>query len=338
MAGNQITKYRFESFDLISFAIARFKLLFIITVIGAIVSIIVSLSITEKYKSTIILFPASSSSVSNDLFGRNLSKKDILKFGEEEEVEQMMQVLQSDDIRTRIIEKYNLLDHYDIDTASNYPLTQLYKEYESNISIKRTEYMSVKIDVLDIDPEIAANIANDMASLVDTVMNKMQKERAKKAFVIVEKEYLALEWEIGRLEDSLVVLRNFGVIDYESQAEVISRAWAEAVTAGNTTGAKKLEKKLDVFAKYGGAYVSIRDQLEFEKKELVDVKSKYMEAKVDSEQDLPFKFIVNKAVKAEKKSYPVRWLIVVVSTMSTFILALMLLLIFESVKKVEENN
>jgi hypothetical protein len=34
--------------------------------------------------------------------------------------------------------------------------------------------------------------------------------------------------------------------------------------------AKKLEKKLDVFAKYGGAYVSIRDQLEYEKKELVD--------------------------------------------------------------------
>jgi hypothetical protein len=71
--------------------------------------------------------------------------------------------------------------------------------------------------------------------------------------------------------------------------------------------------------------------LEYEKKELVDVKSKFMEAKVDAEQDLPFKF----AVKAEKKSYPVRWLIVVVSTLSTFILALLVLLLFESIKRVD---
>jgi hypothetical protein len=146
---------------------------------------------------------------------------------------------------------------------------------------------------------------------------------------------LALEWNINQLEDSLVVLRGFGIIDYESQAEVISDAWAQAVVDGNTNGAKKLEKKLDVFAKYGGAYVSIRDQLEYEKKELVDVKSKFMEAKVDAEQDLPFKFIVNNAVKAEKKSYPVRWLIVVVSTLSTFILALLVLLLFESIKRVD---
>jgi len=335
MAENQIPKYKFESFDLISFAIARFKILFILTFIGAVVSIIVSLAITEKYKSTIILFPASSSSISNDLLGRNLAKKDILKFGEEEEVEQLMQVLQSDDIRDRVIQKYNLLEHYDIDTASKYPMTQLYKEFESNVSIKRTEFMSVKIEVLDEDPQMAADMANDMAALVDTVMNKMQKERAWKAYTIVEKEYLALEWNIQRLEDSLVVLRNHGIIDYESQAEVISDAWAQAVVAGNTRGAEKLEKKLDVFAKYGGAYVSIRDQLEFEKKELVDVKSKFMEAKVDAEQDLPFKFIVNNAVKAEKKSYPVRWLIVVISTFSTFILALLVLLLFESIKRID---
>jgi hypothetical protein len=151
----------------------------------------VSLSIAEKYKSTIILFPSSSSSISNDLLGRNLAKKDILKFGEEEEVEQLMQVLQSDDIRDRIIQKYNLLEHYDIDTASKYPMTQLYKEFASNVDISRTEFMSVKIEVLDIDAQFAADMANDMAALVDTVMNKMQKNRARKAFTIVEKEYLA---------------------------------------------------------------------------------------------------------------------------------------------------
>ena len=166
-------------------------------------------------------------------------------------------------------------------------------------------------------------------------MNKMQKKRARKAFSIVESEYLDVEDHILMMEDSLVILRSFGVIDYESQAEVISDAWAQAVVAGNMTGTRKLELKLDDLAKYGGAYVSIRDALEYEKKQLVDINAKYIEAKVDAEQDLAFKFIVNNAVKAEKKSYPVRWLIVIISTISTFVLALLLLIIFENFKRVD---
>ena len=292
--------------------------------------------ITPKFKSSVIIFPASSSSVSNSLLGRNLAKKDILKFGEEEEVEQLMQVLQSDYIRERIIQKYNLFEHYKIDTSSAYPKTQLLKKYDNNISVKQTKFMSIQINVLDTDPYYAADIANDIATLVDTVMNMMQKDRARKALLIVEREYLKLDNQIKAYEDSLVIIRSFGVNDYESQAEVMNDAYAQAIAAGNFSGAKKLQEKLDILSKYGGAYVSIRDFLEYEKKELSEIKAKYAEAKVDAEQDLPFKFIVNNAFKAEKKSYPVRWLIVVMSTISTFILALLLLIIVENIKKVEE--
>ena len=76
--------------------------------------------------------------------------------------------------------------------------------------------MAVKISVLDTDPQMAADIANAIAELVDSTKNHMQKERAVRGFNIVEEEYLSLQKEISAIVDSLQVIGRLGVNDYES--------------------------------------------------------------------------------------------------------------------------
>jgi len=310
------------------------KFLLIICVIAIVASGIFSFLITEKYKSTVIMFPTSTNSVSKALMLDNYgSKQDILEFGAEEQAEQLLQILNSNKIRAKIIEKYNLAEHYEIGTDSKYKNTILFKEYESNISFRRTEFMAVEIEVMDKDPQMAADIANDIASLLDTIKNSMQKERAIKGFKIVEAEYNKLKREIAKMEDSLTELRKKGVNDYETQAEAYNTQLAIALSHSNASGAKALEEKLKNLSEFGGAYVSIRDALEYEKKQLSAIKTKYEEAKVDAEEDLPCKFIVNSAYKAERKSYPVRWLIVVISTISALLLGMIAIIIIENIKK-----
>ena len=289
--------------------------------------------ITPLYKSVVILYPTASKSISKVLLSENLgSTKDILEFGEEEQTEQMLQVLNSNLIRDRVISKYNLLGHYGISKDSDYKMTKLYREYESNFRFRRTEYMAVKITVFDRDAQMAADMANDIAELVDSAINRMQKEVANKAFKIVEAEYNELRLEVKEKEDSLTKLREYGVHDYESQSEMFNRQLAIEMAKGNTAGVKRLEKKLETLAKYGGPYVSIRDALEHDKKQLSEIKSKYEEAKVDATEDLPHKFVVSEAYKAEKKSYPIRWLIVVISTFSALVLSIFILGVLETVR------
>lgn len=193
--------------------------------------------------------------------------------------------------------------------------------------------MSVRIEVLDRDAQMAADIANDITMLIDTTINRMQKERAQQAFKIVEREYYDLKNQIFQLEDSLRVLRELGINDYESESEVFNTAYVKAIATGNKNELKILEDKIKILSKYGGAYVSIRDFLIHEKKQLSETKEKYAEAKVDAEQNLPHKYIVNYAYKAEKETYPIKWLIALTSTSAAFILALVLLLVFDKVKK-----
>lgn len=326
----------FDSTNFVLFLIKWWKPLLIVGLIAIIASFVFSLPyfITPKYKSTVVLFPTSTNSISKALMSENAGPdQDVLEFGEEEQAEQMLQILSSNMIRDKVIAKYNLLEHYNIDTASKYKKTMLYKEYESNVKFRRTEFMAVEISVLDTDPQMAANIANDIAELLDSTKNRMQKERAQKAFAIVEAEYLQLKNEVKEMEDSLSVLRSLGVHDYESQSEMINRQLAIEIAKGNTRGVRALEDKLEILAKYGGPYVSLRDALEHEKKQLSHIKSKYEEAKVDANEELPHKFIVNYAFKAEKKSYPIRWLIMVVATLSSVLLTLIVIIIFENLAK-----
>jgi hypothetical protein len=210
-------------------------------------------------------------------------KQDILEFGAEEQAEQLLQILNSNKIRARVIQKYNLLEHYKINPDSRYKNTYLFKEYENNISFRRTEFMAVEIEVLDKDPQMAADIANDIAALLDSTKNAMQKERAIKGFKIVKTEYNKLKVEILQMEDSLTKLRKLGVNDYETQAEAYNTQLAIALSHNNPTGARALEEKLKNLSEYGGAYVSIRGVLEYEKKQLSVLKTKYEEAKVDAE-------------------------------------------------------
>lgn len=331
----------FESTNFIIFLYRWRKPLFIIMAIAFLASIIFShpFFIIPKFKSTVVLYPTSSSSIAKALLSENPSAdQDVLQFGEEEQTEQMLQILSSSIIRDKIIEKYNLMDHYEIDPDSKFKRTKLFKTYDNNITFRRTEYMAVKITVLDRDPEIAAYMANDIAELLDSTKNFMQKDRAQKAFIIVEAEYMQLKAEIQSMEDSLTRLREMGVHDYESQAEMINQQLAIELAKGNKAGVKALEDKLSTLAKYGGPYVSIRDQLEHEKKQLSEVKSKYEEAKIDAEEVLPQKFVVENAYPAEKKSYPIRWMIVLVSTFSAFILGILILAVLESLSRYNKKK
>nr|NQU93036.1 hypothetical protein [Bacteroidota bacterium] len=336
MVFRKVENENFDATNIVLFLHKWRKPLIIVTAVAILVSVIFSSSyfITPKFKSTVILYPAATNAISKALLTENTgSQENILGFGEDEETEQMLQILHSNRIRDKIIRKYNLMGHYDIEFDSKYKLTRLYKEYESNISFRRTEFMAIKISVLDKDPQMAADIANDIAELLDSTKNEMQKKRAQRAFEIVQEQYLKLHDEVKVMEDSLTKLRELGVNDYESQSEMINQQLAMELAKGNVAGVNRLEAKLDILAKYGGPYVSIRDAIEHEKKQLSMLRAKFEEAKTDANEILPTKFIVNSAYKAEQKSYPIRWLIVVISTISVFILMLIIILVLENIHR-----
>ena len=308
------------------------KPILIILAVAALCAIIFSAPffITPLYKSTVIIYPTSSNSTSKVLISTTYqSAKDIMNFGEDEQTEQMLQVLNSNRVRDKVISRFNLMEHYKINPDGKYPYTKLNKLYDSRIKFRRTEYNAVKITVMDSDAALSAQMANDIAEIFDSTMNQIQKEVAVKAFRLVEEEYTTLWNEMNQLEDSLNTLRKLGVFDYESQVEMLSQQLAVELGKGNTQGIKNIQEQLDILAEYGGASYAINERLDNDRLQLSLVKSKYEEAKMDATQDIPRKFVVTSAFQAERKSYPVRWIIVVVTVLSTFLLLIFCIVAYD---------
>jgi len=324
----------FDSSNLVIFLYKWRKPLFIVIVIALVGSWFFSLPwfITPKFKSTVILYPASSSSISKALLGEKVVKnEDLTAFGEDEQAEQLLQILNSNKIRDKVIWKYNLMKHYGIDSTSKIKFSKLFKEYENNINFRRTEFMAVQITVYDEDPQMAADIANTIASLLDSTKNDMQRQRSVAGFKVVETEYRALQAEVRQIVDSLVKIGGLGVNDVDYQSQVLNQQMAISIMNGNRTAQAALQKKLDILGKYGGVYMSLKNALEFKTEQLTLLQAKFKEAKVDAEENLPQKFIVSDAFKAERKSYPIRWLIILVSTFASLFLAIIVIMVMEKI-------
>ena len=62
-----------------------------------------------------------------------------------------------------------------------------------------------------------------------------------------------------------------------------------------------------------------------------------MAMQVELDQFMPVKYIVDQAFPADKKSYPIRSLIIIVSGLSAFLIALFALIISDYWKKVKSQ-
>jgi uncharacterized protein involved in exopolysaccharide biosynthesis len=314
MKEKQQNGYNFNSVDLLIYIWKKRWILGSVGFIAAVASVIISLIITPMFQASVIMFPATNVSISKELLVQNYTGKNVHGFGEEEQAEQLLQVLNSEPIRTKIIEKYNLMEHYEIDPEGKYPMTELFEEYSSNINFRLTEYMSVEISVMDKDPEYAANIANDISNLVDTVYNGMLKDRAWEAFRLVDREYRDAEKVLVELQDSL---------------DLISGQLSDGIDSGDDP----TDEMIKALSENGATYFSMIFQVRNQSQIVATLSLRYREARLEAEQDLSYKFVVEKAFPPEKKSYPNKSLIVIVSTFASVLFALIVLIIIDNIKE-----
>ena len=330
-----MTKNNFlDNIPLIALLYKWGKKIITISFAAAVCAAIISLFMPNIYKSGSIIFPTINLSSGKALLHE---KDDFLDFGKEADLERMIQILESDEIRKRVIKKFDLLNHYKIDSTKQFFRDKLHKMFAKATSFKVTKFSSISISVLDRDPQIAADIANEIVSLIDTVINNMQQSIAKQGYQSLIKERDFIVGKIKIMEDSIDKIRAFGITHYESQSEVLNEQWAVAKIANNHSAALAIEKKLAIISKYGGLYVSVREQLIYIRGNLNHINKKINEHKLTAEEQLEHKFIINSAVPALKKSYPIRWLIVLTTACVSALMMIVLIVLKEQIKQISQS-
>lgn len=328
-------KTDFDSTHIFMFIIRWWKHLAIICAVAAIAAVIFSAPfvITPKYQSTVTMFPSQSVSLSRSALGIAAGTRDFLQYGDIDDAERLLQVLGSSEIRSRIIERFNLIDHYDISWDHQYLYTIVNRTYLNNVSFRRTEFGAVEINVRDESPAMAADMANEIAALVDTVQNEMRYDRALLAYEAAKTQYRNTQQEIRNAEDSLRIIMKKGVYDYEGQTAMLFRQLAQDLSAGNLRGVEAIEERLEAVGDYGGTYMHLSNYIKESSESLATAHRRYQEAKADLDNFVSFKFIIDEAHESERKVYPTRWQIVVISTFAAGFLGVVFLMIYSNLEK-----
>lgn len=319
----------FNAIDLIDFIWKYKKIFIIIGIIAAAVSSVVSLVMEERYLSTVTLYPTKASAVT---FSEVIMEdQSVSKFGEEEEAEQMLQILASEPIRNSVIGTFDLMKHYEIEEDDKFKNTTLSKTYSDFINFERNNKGAVLIKVMDKSPDTAALIANHIAGLFDSIKNNMIHQRAYPDFQIKKKKLEKLQNDMKMLMDTMSNLTSLGVVTneaYQGLTEVM-------MNAKDLETRNSYLKKLEMTEKYGSVLHSFQVKVEFLAERISTMETSYEQAETDANSNISHKFIVETATPSEKKAYPIRWLIVVVSTFATVFLTFILLLFAEKIKELK---
>lgn len=288
----------------------------IITLVAAIAGAVFSSSIfiTPMYKSEAVLYPSNVAAYSDETF-----------------TEQMLQIMQSNEIMDSVVEKFDLMKHYKIDKGYKYWKTALIGEYRDNVRISRTPYDAVLIKVLDKDPEIACAMVNEIIRLYDYKVGTMHKIKRYETVQMYKRQLEEKQLFIDSLKTRMAeISTNYGVVEYESQSREVTKSYLEG--RGSKDDIDDMKGNLE---QYGPEMLALA--------KLIKMESEYYSlVKVDYEQELrfynaemTFSNVVSEPFVADKKSFPVRWVVVALSALGACLLSLLLIYVFDN-KSIKE--
>ncbi len=272
--------------------------------------------ITPKFKSFAVVYPAN-----------------ISEYSDESETEQMFQILQSQDIKDSVIKKFNLPEHYEIDPAYKYYRTTINYEYGQNVKINKTPYDAIRIEVLDKDPQLAADMVNAIIDFFNLKVRAMHRSKYYEVILMYENLLAQKQKNIDEIQDELIELSTeYGLLSYDQTSEQIMRGYLQTIMGANKSNInmKEVNRLKENMEKYGGELIILVESLKLEVKTYATFKVEYEDTWRFYYSDLTYSNVITSPFPSDKKASPIRWLIVAITAMVTFFFSLIIVLIIEN--------
>jgi capsule polysaccharide export protein KpsE/RkpR len=208
-------------------------------------------------------------------------------------------------------------------------------EFNDNVSFKKNEYETVEISVLDIDPKRAAAMCDSIILYLDQKILSMHRIKYLEAAKVAKNDMDFIMHQIDSVETRMDFMRKeYKILDYKLQAKEITKGMVEILVKQkeNTSEGRKIEEWMKNLKENGGEYDLLSKQQTYMVTQYDALKKIYDEAVSGANKKITYGERVQNPVPADKKSYPVRWLIVLISTIAALFISMIVVLFLENKK------
>lgn len=288
--------------------VRNWKTIAVVVVVSAIVGVVISMPMimTPKFKSTAIVYPAN-----------------IEPYSDESETEQLLQYFEAGSVRDSIIEKFDLYSHYDIKPDAKSARFYLLQEFSDNFVTSKTSYESILLEVTDEDPEMAKAMADEVLRQVNLKYNDVVNSKAR---LQAESYYNQMTYQAAVLDSLENIISELStenrVLEYGSQTRELVKGYINALSTNRSQDLETLETWLDDTRQKGSVLRMLQNLSYMGTQQYSEVNRSYLYYREKAYSNLSYMDIVLEPEVADKKYWPVRWLIVAVCMVTGFLAAL----------------
>ncbi|MCW3078112.1 MAG: hypothetical protein JWO32_2721 [Bacteroidetes bacterium] len=304
----------FNSLSLLTTVSKRYKSLVVLVLSAAVLSFIISFFLKEKYKSTAVVYPVN-----------------LYQHSKESNSEQLLQYLMSEEVKNQLASEFNLYRRYNIDTLTKAGGKTLFGyAFQENFTISPTLYESIEISVKDEDPKMACKINARLISLTNELIQRIKQTVVKQYMVNAEMVIKNSNNELDSLDRAVRKIRSdYDIVDENYQGRYLSK---ELVKGGALSESRMKQSQ---GLKEKGTQLKILDgKINSSLRSYSDMKMIYDKYALDAQGNVDHIIYVSKPTLPDKRCYPIRWVIVLISSMSALLLGIGVILI----KNREKNS
>ncbi len=303
----------FKTKDILKVLLPHWKKLVVVACLAIAVGFIISSPMVIKplYKSYAVVYPV------------NLSPS-----SEESTTEQLLQWFNSEEVKKAVAKKFDLYNHYDIDTLGEKHETYFNLRYKELVNITSTLYESIEISVKDQSPEMSKKIVQGIIDATNELIMTVKKERLHEYITNNQNELNASATKVDSLKNLINSIRKeYNIVDFQYQSKYISKELVKSPNlsesnAKTAEGLKiqrtELERLRDVIGSQIVTFNALRSSIDA--------------YHLDYDNKVSFTNVVSKPTLPDSKCYPIRSLIVAIITLSSLLIACTVI-VFLNIKK-----
>jgi len=273
--------------------------------------------IKPKYKSTARIYPT------------NLGE-----MSEESKTEQMLEIINSNAVKFKMFDAFELKDIFKISKEDPHYLTYIFDIYNENIKTSKTQNETVEIEVMAYDAQIASDMCDSIIHFYNLAVGKMYKA---KNWELAEISLKQLQDKYVELDSLTVAINNMraetGIIDFKNQVPEVTRGYVKALVDGRGSASEadinRIKELYNSMLEKGAEAFSLEIRFNDVIDQITKIKYQYEASLNEFEKTITYSHIVEYPFAADDKSFPVRWIIVAFSAFSAVFVAFLVFLILD---------
>lgn len=342
------------------------KPIVLFTLAGAVLSVVVSLLLPVYYTAYTSFVALSPEQVSiESTFGT--SSQRIPVYGGGDDIDRLLSIAESADVLQHLVDSFHLYKAYNIDSTDRKAPLRVTQELRRRLSIERNPRDVIELTVEDREPERAAAMARAARERINRVNLALIRSAHRRNAYGLEQDVSEGERRLTELNQRLSALRDTsGVYNTESQSEVLAataavleqqiartQARLEAFRtrgprdsinrltvdlAGLESSREALNKQLGRLNRSIGDIENMEEERTITNESLSDSRTRLNQYRTILDGDRRTLEVIEEAEVPIVKSYPVRWLIVVVATLLSFVLAVLGALLIDTGRRYDWSS